>query len=89
MGSIVMSYDAKRDAHTKLVLGMADRQGLDLQELLLRADLSEEQFEQAVDRCLGCTQPDACKCLLETSGPKLNLPDYCRNDGLFGQLSSK
>lgn len=82
-----MSYNLKRDAHTHLVLGMADRQGLDLQEMVLRADLSEDQFEQAVDRCLGCTQPDACKCLLDSALPQINLPDYCRNGDLFGIVS--
>ena len=84
-----MSNESKRDTHTRLVLGMADRQGLDLEEMLLRAEMSEETFEAAVDRCLGCTQPDACKCLLENPGPALNLPDYCRNGGLFDELRSK
>lgn len=84
-----MSYDSKRDAHTQLVLRMADKQGIDLQELVLRADVSAEEFEEAVDRCLGCTAPDACKCLLDTAGPKLNLPDYCRNEELFNGLRSK
>ena len=84
-----MSCTSKRVAHTKLVLGMADRQGLDLQEMILRADLSEDDFEQAVDACLGCTQPQACKCLLDNAGPQVNLPDYCRNEGLFDALSAK
>lgn len=83
-----MSFTSKRDAHTQLVLGMADRQGLDLQEMILRADFSEDQFEQAVDLCLGCTQPTACKCLLNSAGPQLSLPDYCRNGALFDQLAS-
>lgn len=89
MGSIVMSNTSKREAHTQLVLSMADRQGLDLQEMILRAELSETDFEHAVDQCLGCTQPTACKCLLENSTGQLNLPEYCRNEGLFSELSSK
>ena len=84
-----MSYDSKREAHTQLVLGMADRQGLDLQEMVLRAEISEEQFELAVDRCMGCTQPDACKCLLDSAGPTLELPEYCRNGDMFGALKPK
>lgn len=83
-----MSYDPTRETHTNLVLAMADRQGLDLQEMLLRADVSESQFEAAVDRCVGCTQAEACKCLLDSAGPTLNLPDYCRNGDLFGSLRS-
>lgn len=84
-----MTYETKRNAHTQLVLGMADRQGLDLQELMMRAELSEDRFEKAVDRCLGCTAADACKCLLETAGLQLNLPEYCRNGDLFEGLRSK
>ena len=84
-----MSYDSKREAHTQMVLGMADRQGIDLQESILRGELSEDQFEHAVDRCLGCTQPDACKCLLDSAGADLKLPDYCRNADLFGVLGPK
>lgn len=84
-----MSYDSKREAHTQLVLRMADRQGVDLQELILRSELSEDRFEQAVDSCLGCTAPDACKCLLDSAGSQLNLPDYCRNGDLFDELVTK
>lgn len=84
-----MSYHSKRDAHTQFVLRMADRQGIDLQELILRAEVSEDHFEQAVDKCLGCTQPDACECLLDTTESQLNLPDYCRNADLFDELRTK
>lgn len=83
-----MSYNAQRDAHTQLVLGMADRQGLDLQEMLLRAEISESQIEDAVDRCVGCTQANACKCLLDSTTSALNLPEYCRNGDLFQTLAS-
>lgn len=83
-----MSYDSNRETHTRLVLSMADRQGLDLQEMILRADVSEHQFDEAVDRCVGCTQTEACKCLLDSAGPTLNLPEYCRNGDLFTSLRS-
>ncbi|MFA8386159.1 MAG: DUF6455 family protein [Pelagibaca sp.] len=81
-----MAFMSKRDTHTQLVLDMADRQGLDLQEMILRAEFSEDQFEQAVDLCLGCTKANACRCLLDSAGPQLNLPDYCRNEALFNEL---
>jgi len=84
-----MSYDSKRETHTQMVLGMADRQGVDLEELILRGELSEDRFEHAVDRCLGCTQPDACKCLLDSTAPEIRLPDYCRNVNLFQDLRSE
>ena len=83
-----MSYDTKREAHTQMVLGMADRQGIDLQESILRGELSEDTFEHAVDRCLGCTQPVACQGLLDSAETELNLPEYCRNADLFGALGS-
>jgi hypothetical protein len=84
-----MSYETKREIHTQMVLGMADRQGIDIQERILRGELSEDQFENAVDRCLGCTQPGACKCLLDGTGSELKLPDYCRNVDLFNDMRSK
>lgn len=84
-----MPYDSKRAEHTQLVLGMADLQGLDLQEMILRADISEDQFELAVDRCVGCTQPTACKCLMNSAGPSLNLPEFCRNGTFFTDLQAK
>lgn len=84
-----MPDDTKRADHTRLVLGMADRQGLDLNELILRGEVSEDQFEAAVDRCLGCTQPTACKCLLDSAASRLNLPDYCRNGDTFEALKSR
>lgn len=81
-----MTDNSKRDVHDRLVLTMADRQGLDLQEMIVRAELSEEQFQHAVDRCMGCTQPDRCKGLLDNSGPSMKVPDFCRNDDLFAEL---
>lgn len=84
-----MPDESKREDHKRLVLGMADRQGLDLQEMILRAEFTEDQLEQAVDRCLGCTQPTACKCLLDTADTDFNLPDYCRNGDVFDALKPK
>lgn len=81
-----MSEDSKRGEHTRLVLGMADRQGLDLEAMILRAEFTEEQFEQAVDKCMGCTQSVACRCLLDNAGPSLDLPEYCRNGDVFQSL---
>lgn len=83
-----MTDNSKRDEHGRLVLAMADRQGLDLQEMIVRAELSEDRFEHAVDRCMGCTQPTRCKGLLDSSRPTLRVPDFCRNDDLFIELKS-
>ncbi|MCL3881720.1 DUF6455 family protein [Marivita sp. GX14005] len=77
----------RRATHTALVLGMADRQGIDLEEKILRAEMSENELERAVARCVGCTRPDDCKASLaqESTG----LPPYCRNSMLFDALSAE
>ena len=82
----MMPDDSKRAHHTRLVLGMADRQGLDLQELTLRGKFSEDQMEAAVNRCLGCTQPEACAHTLNSVATAPGLPDYCRNGDVFAAL---
>ena len=84
-----MQYESKRTEHTKLVLSMADRQGLDLQEMILRAEFSEEDLESAVDRCVGCTKPEACTSLLNSGVQIPNLPSYCRNGDVFGALKTQ
>jgi hypothetical protein len=84
----MVSDESKRAEHTRLVLTMADRQGFDLQEMIIRAEFTEDQLELAVDRCVGCTRSHTCKSLLATSEPVLKLPDYCRNGDAFDALKS-
>ncbi|MFP7569278.1 DUF6455 family protein [Marivita sp. S2033] len=84
-----MFDEPKRADHTRLVLGMADRQGLDLQEMLLRAELSQEQLDDAVDRCVGCTRPNTCKKMLKSADTVMSLPEYCRNGELFRTMAAK
>ena len=89
MESMTMPDEPQRAEHLRLVLGMADRQGLDLQEMILRADMTDDQLESAVDRCVGCTQPGTCKRLLDDAGSSLTLPQYCRNGDVFDALKSR
>ncbi|MFP7672477.1 DUF6455 family protein [Marivita sp. S0852] len=83
-----MHTEYKRAQHTKLVLDMADRQNLDLTDLFMRAEFSEEQLDDAIDRCVGCTHPDACRKLLDSEESNVSLPDYCRNGDVFASLKS-
>lgn len=84
-----MTETSKRDEHARLVLRMADRQGLDLQEMIVRAEFTEEQLDDAIDGCMGCTQPAACKCALDSAGPSLEVPEYCRNADLLSRGASE
>ena len=87
-GSFTMQYDSKRGDHTKLVLQMADKQGIDLAELVMRADVSPDELEDAVDRCVGCLHPTKCAHLLDNAGDTISLPGFCRNETLFERLKS-
>lgn len=81
-----MQETSRHAKHTRLVLKMADRQGIDLAELIMRSEFSLEDMEQAVEKCIGCTQPERCACLMETHSEALSLPEYCRNGGTFAKL---
>lgn len=87
-----MQKTSERIAHERLVSRMADRQGLDLQELSLRGVFPEADFEEAIVRCTGCTRPDCCETWLETAPPgagAVETPDYCRNTALFADLKAR
>ena len=73
--------------HAGLVDSMANAQGLDLEEQMLRGNLSVGALEDAVLRCTGCAQPDACKAWLAGQTDAVAAPpDYCRNAELFAEL---
>lgn len=77
--------DLKR--HAALVDRMADAQGIDLEEQMLRGRLTMTELEDAVLRCTGCTQPCACESwLAHLPAQAPQAPDYCRNTDLFDTL---
>lgn len=84
-----MQDTSKRAEHTRLVYGMADRVGVDLEELVLRAAVTDQEVDHAIDRCIGCTQPGACHCLQDENASLPKLPDYCRNDAFFDGLEKR
>ena len=84
-----MQDTSKRGHHTGLVLRMADRQNIDLAELVMRAEFSFDDLDQAVDKCLGCTQPGACASFLESDAAAGAIPNYCQNGDVFRALKAQ
>lgn len=72
--------------HERLVHKMAAARGLDLDEAQLRGDLSPEALQGAVLACSGCHQPEVCAAHLARDAHAA-VPDYCRNQTLFAQLT--
>ncbi|SHH63457.1 DUF6455 family protein [Marivita hallyeonensis] len=83
-----MQSKSRYAEHTKLVLNMADQQGLDLPELFMRAEFSPDDLDEAVDRCLGCTQPQACTDGLARGRFENAVPGYCRNSDMLDMLKT-
>jgi len=81
-----MQETSRHANHTRLVLKMADRQGIDLAELVMQAEFSMDDMEKAVEKCVGCTHPEECACLMDTQNEVFSLPEYCRNGDMFGML---
>ena len=76
--------------HAALVDRMSTAQGLDLEEQVMRGKLSIGELEDAVLRCTGCTNPDACEHWLATqTGPVDGTPEFCRNAHLFRDLKAQ
>jgi len=75
--------------HAGLVDRMANALGLDLEEKALRGDLPVDEIGDAVLRCTGCTNPDACESWLgaHADGGASEPPGYCRNATLFAELA--
>ncbi len=82
-----MQSASKLKTHAALVDHMAEVQGLDLEEQMLRGNLSFTELEDAVLRCTGCTQSAACSHWLDRA-PEVGShpPEYCRNVDLFDFL---
>lgn len=73
--------------HAALVDRMATAQGVDLEEQAMRGALSIGEIEDAVLRCTGCTDPEACQHWLSTQASAGSPPpDYCRNTEMFDAL---
>lgn len=73
--------------HAGLLDDMANAQGIDLEEAVLAGGLTIPDIEDAVLRCAGCKQPDACSVWLKSQEHLADkAPDYCRNTAMFTTL---
>ena len=73
--------------HAGLVDNMANAVGVDLQEQMLRGNLTISELDDAVLRCTGCSKPDACEHWLAGQSQTADVPPgYCRNADVFAAL---
>ena len=71
--------------HARLFTDMAEAQGVDLEEAVLRARILPDDISEGVLRCTGCANPDACEAALAQGGPD-GVPDFCQNAALLTAL---
>lgn len=72
--------------HARLFTEMAEAQGVDLEEAVLRARIMPDDIAEGVLKCTGCENPDDCEAAL-ASGEALELvPSYCRNATMIEAL---
>ncbi len=84
-----MRDDTPFSRHAALVDRMAATQGIDLEESILRGQLTETERHDAILSCTGCTQPGACEHWLadhQGAEDRADPPGYCRNTALFDAL---
>lgn len=59
---------------------------LGLGETMRRLPDRRAVLARAVQRCAGCSQPDACRHFLAETEPADEAPSYCTNHDLFERL---
>lgn len=74
-----MSIESKLDRHTDLFHRMTDALGVDVETRTHLGMFSPEEEAEAIHRCMGCTDPSACKARLDAMAPLSEPPAYCRN----------
>jgi hypothetical protein len=72
--------------HARLFSEMADAQGVDLEEAVLRARIAPDEIAEGVLRCTGCTNPDTCEAALQAAERLEDIPSFCRNSELLEAL---
>jgi len=83
-----MPYTKTVRRHVDLLEDVAGIFGMDLQEAAIRGALQMDEIAEAVLRCTGCPDPEACKILVQKSrGEVPKLPSFCRNTALFHRAS--
>lgn len=75
--------------HAQLVNDMAGTVGADLPRALAEGRITGEGLREAVIRCTGCTEAEACGHWLDAhQGKAETAPGYCRNAALFERLKT-
>ena len=75
--------------HARLFSDMAEANGVDLEEAVLRAEIDPDEIADGVLRCTGCENPDACEGSLAAGEFTDAPPSWCRNRELLTALSAK
>ncbi len=83
-----MPTETRLHRHERLVHRMAETQGVDLDEAVLRGKLTPDALDAAVLACTGCAEPCACAVWLSAeTRTEDGTPAYCRNGTLFAGLT--
>lgn len=73
--------------HAALVDDMANAQGVDLEEQMLRGAVTIDALDDAVLRCTACANPSSCEAWLAKGASNAEAPpSYCRNQEFFADL---
>lgn len=76
--------------HSALMNRMAETLGVDLTAAIAEGRLPAEGWREAVVRCTGCSDPEACQHWLSQHAADEQAPDgapgYCRNRDLLDSL---
>lgn len=84
--------------HAALMNRMAQVLGVNLTEMMIRSQLSGEEWREAVVRCVGCTEPETCLHWLAIhpdtgpatgAAPSEVAPEYCANREMMEELRNK
>ncbi|MCW1932587.1 DUF6455 family protein [Pararhodobacter zhoushanensis] len=82
-----MGLFSKIDQHADLMNRMATTVHADLDEAIIRADLSAQELRNAIFTCIGCTGVCDCESWLEAHADGADeTPAYCRNGALLQRL---
>ncbi|MFV2034410.1 MAG: DUF6455 family protein [Halocynthiibacter sp.] len=79
-----MNWLSKYDRHTALVGRMAERLGLDLDDMMQRGQMRPEELREIILRCVGCPDPTGCEGWLASREAVVSehtprAPAFCRN----------
>lgn len=79
-----MTILTRIDRHAELLDRMADTLGIDVAQEMIEGRLTPDGLDILVDRCMGCSDPEACQGWLDAKKDGADAaPIYCVNGGVF------